>query len=740
MSDVKRKSDLETTYSKGQMRKDPFFGEYFTYNAIQGSSQIICVEKLFNDKESVLREVEAKKKKILNKHPNVLNLLDYSVEVQSNWCSTFYLLKLFYEWPEKTLKQAILERKSAAGAAGSFSMKEATNLLYNVIYACAFLQEKSVYHGDISPLTIFLTEKGEFKLAFRVNEQVTPQRAQIEKSIKNEPLYLSPTVFMAVKNRTFERSQYNTFKSDIFSLGLSILEMGLLKSVQTIYGLNDNFDDRALEELLGEFEVKYEDNPLLFTSVQKMLEINEEERPDFIGLKSALPEYEVILDYFYRVENGLIDEEEQENSNNSFNHQQNNADYNNYNNNYQNNFQSNPEHGQDLHRVDSMAAGHEMGYNFYDEQQPMAGQYQNGLQQGSYPPGNNQRLGSNSYHNSQNNSFNQPNSNSNRSDRDHSWNPVSPNAPANNQKVFTFQNQATNEPVRAAPKASPYQDDFFTKDYMTDYAVSGNQTMNTGTHAPYSEYSNQANQYTNSQQPTSYNQVNQQSANSKQYGNQQSYTPSSQFSQPQTYGQSSNNQPNSLFDFNPTPQEPQRQVQTNASAYSAPQQQAQRQYSTPQQPQQPTQSYQQPTQSYQQPAQSYQQPAQSYQSPPQKVATQSYTEPPRIAQAYQNQSYQPQQAKPTPSTQSSQQYNPSQQTQGLQVQAGSGNTKVINGQLYNEVREEINDVDASGKPTKKIVIRYTLANSQPQTATPRTNASYEQPSYGQARQVEAFFA
>ena len=333
MSDMKRKSELETTYTKGPMRKDAFFGEFFIYNPIQGQAPIICVEKLFNDKESINREVDAKKKKILNKHDYIVNLLDYSVEVQSKWCSTFYLLKTFYEFSDKNLKKEILDRKGLSGSAGGFTMSELTHLLYQQVLANAFLQEKSVYHGDISPNTIFISSKGEYKLAFRINEQMTSERVQIDKSIKSEPLYLSPTVFTAVKNRTLERSRHNPHKSDMFALGLSILEAGVMRSVQGIYGISDNFEPKILDELLNEFEERYQDNPLLFTSVRKMLEVNEDERPDFISLKSALPEYDVIKDYLYKLENGLIEDEPQDDSgglNGSLNNYQNNEQYQNY--------------------------------------------------------------------------------------------------------------------------------------------------------------------------------------------------------------------------------------------------------------------------------------------------------------------------------------------------------------------------------------------------------------------------
>jgi hypothetical protein len=72
---------------------------------------VVCVEKMMNDRNQLQKAIE-QIKKILNKHDYLINLLDYSVETQKNWCSTFYLLKVFYEYPDKSLKQIILEHKN----------------------------------------------------------------------------------------------------------------------------------------------------------------------------------------------------------------------------------------------------------------------------------------------------------------------------------------------------------------------------------------------------------------------------------------------------------------------------------------------------------------------------------------------------------------------------------------------------------------------------------------------------
>lgn len=180
-----------------------------------------------------------------------------------------------------------------------------------MVSANTHLQEKGQYHGDISPSTIYIDTNGNYRLAFRCNEQMTSERAQIDKSFRGEPLYLSPILYSAVKERNLERAKHNPSKSDIFSLGLTILEAGIMKSIQSIYS-GDTIDVKCLEELIQEFEMKNDDNPLLYSTVRKLLEIEEDERPDFPQLNGALPDFKEIQDYFYKLENNLIEQEPEE--------------------------------------------------------------------------------------------------------------------------------------------------------------------------------------------------------------------------------------------------------------------------------------------------------------------------------------------------------------------------------------------------------------------------------------------
>ena len=78
----------------------------------------------------------------------------------------------------------------------------------------------------------------------------------------------------------------------VFGVGLCLLEMGLMQSVQSVYDkTNGKFLVKEFEELLSEFSRKYAALPLLVDLVRDMLKVNHEKRRDFVELKARLPDW-----------------------------------------------------------------------------------------------------------------------------------------------------------------------------------------------------------------------------------------------------------------------------------------------------------------------------------------------------------------------------------------------------------------------------------------------------------------
>ena len=75
----------------------------------------------------------------------------------------------------------------------------------------------------------------------------------------------------------------NHHKNDVFCMGLSILELGLLRSVDNVI-TSDNFLDRGrLKKYISQFKKEYNFNPFLTKVVEYMLEIEPSRRPTFTG-------------------------------------------------------------------------------------------------------------------------------------------------------------------------------------------------------------------------------------------------------------------------------------------------------------------------------------------------------------------------------------------------------------------------------------------------------------------------
>lgn len=76
------------------------------------------------------------------------------------------------------------------------------------------------------------------------------------------------------------RPKHNVFKSDVFSLGICMINAGLLESCDNIYNYNKFIiNEMALEEKLEKLKILY---PLEFVYVvQQMILFDEKNRPDF---------------------------------------------------------------------------------------------------------------------------------------------------------------------------------------------------------------------------------------------------------------------------------------------------------------------------------------------------------------------------------------------------------------------------------------------------------------------------
>lgn len=89
---------------------------------------------------------------------------------------------------------------------------------------------------------------------------------------------MCPTLFFCLCNER-QSIRSNPYKSDVFSLGMVVLEAGLLQSVQQVYDqVKQDIDEELVVDLVGDFIERYENCQILQEMVMIMLEFRQEMR------------------------------------------------------------------------------------------------------------------------------------------------------------------------------------------------------------------------------------------------------------------------------------------------------------------------------------------------------------------------------------------------------------------------------------------------------------------------------
>jgi serine/threonine protein kinase len=213
-----RECEIEhyTKFSK-KVDNDSRYGDYTILKNMQNGQLIMMKEKVVNTREVIDKEIFSNQDKMELSCPYLLKLIDYSTTKQSDFCSTFYKIRSFYEYEPNDLQRESKERQSHGRC---FSMEELTHLLYNSIEAGSFLQSHNIPHGDIRPCYLHSCENGTFKLGHRMNDDIPIAQNQINNIVAGKPLYLAPSLFVALKRGNLK---VNIFGKEDFQRNLNLL-------------------------------------------------------------------------------------------------------------------------------------------------------------------------------------------------------------------------------------------------------------------------------------------------------------------------------------------------------------------------------------------------------------------------------------------------------------------------------------------------------------------------------------
>ena len=295
-ADLNRSSDIEKSYKFFKKVGDPRLGEVSILQDTKTRNFLASREVKLNARADAVRLVLWARKRVGIRHAHLLNLLDYSVSKHSELCSSFYIVKFFFEYPKTDLKKEILERQRSAEP---FSDAQLIGLLYQVTQACNVLAAEDIAGHNLEPLLLGMNrDTGEHKLIVALEEPSSVAKfKQVQKSklVSGATLYQSPKVYANLKkgNLNFE---VDPLKEDAFALGLMILEAGNLTSVQDVYNAGSGeLSESQLQRHIAEFQNRYGGpNAFLPKAVGVLLAVDEAQRPTLRQLEAKLPDYEQV--------------------------------------------------------------------------------------------------------------------------------------------------------------------------------------------------------------------------------------------------------------------------------------------------------------------------------------------------------------------------------------------------------------------------------------------------------------
>ena len=217
---------------------------------------------------------------------NLYNNLCYKVKlknnknVNSNDNNIYYQYYELMEKAEKDWDNEISERRKLDLY---YTEKELLNIMKQLITTLSLLQKNRITHRDIKPQNILILN-GYYKLCDFGETRQLERDGLIVQRVRGSELYMSTILFNGLHQKLIQ-VKHNTYKSDVFSLGMCLFYAGSLSygGVDSIRELNDmNEIKQIIFDYLGE---RYSSKLILI--ILSMLEINEEKRPNFIQLEEA---------------------------------------------------------------------------------------------------------------------------------------------------------------------------------------------------------------------------------------------------------------------------------------------------------------------------------------------------------------------------------------------------------------------------------------------------------------------
>ena len=275
--EYKKSCFVEEQFEFEEKIKDDRFGTINIlqnrYNPLEKLMQKEIKSKKLYDCEKDIFQVRERMR--LN-HQSLLKMIDYSIkQIPRTPKKPYYIVSGYYEYIKKNLKHDLTDRKRTKT---HFTPTELLTLIEDLLEVMTFLQKNDRIHGDIRPKYISLLQTT--KLMDRLGDPRPPNQVQLSNLKSGKALYMSPCLFHVFMHKE-KKLRHNPYKSDVFSLGMVVLECGILDCVQGVYDRErKEIDAERLMGLLNRFMERYKDCFFLKEVILWFVDLNGKERKD----------------------------------------------------------------------------------------------------------------------------------------------------------------------------------------------------------------------------------------------------------------------------------------------------------------------------------------------------------------------------------------------------------------------------------------------------------------------------
>ena len=247
--------------------------------------------KIYALKKEILRDIEGVKAR-LHRNEAIKNFIKQTncrgvVNVYSNLTIPNGHEFQYYELMEMCDMDFEQEIKNRSLYNKFYSQQEMFGIMLQLISTLSFLQKCHITHRDIKPQNILISN-GIYKLCDFGDIRVMQREGIVVQRVRGSELYMSPILFNGLRTKLLQ-VRHNTYKSDVFSLGMCFLLAACLSYdglVEIRELSNMNQKDFILNKYLSR---RY--SPNLVKILHFMLQTEESNRPDFILLESLVRQY-----------------------------------------------------------------------------------------------------------------------------------------------------------------------------------------------------------------------------------------------------------------------------------------------------------------------------------------------------------------------------------------------------------------------------------------------------------------